>query len=238
MDYNEHMKTKAVIFGNNPKEAEEIVRNAGFDIVKEAKDKPDVIITFGGDGTIVLSEFHFPGIPKLTLKSSRVCNLCEPYENEDVLKKYMQGKYTVKKIHKIEATVNGKTLHAMNEIILHNIDPRRAIRYHMKINGEQIPKHEIIGDGAIISNPFGSTGYYRSITGSVFKVGMGVAFNNSTEQSDHMVLDEKDVVTISITRGPGLLYADNQEDSIHVNDGDEIVVHMSKNAAHLVRVTP
>ncbi len=228
------MSKKVAIFGNHPEDVTDLVKSAGFEIVEK---NPDTVITFGGDGTIVLSEYHFPGVPKLALKSSRICKLCEPLENEEILKRYAAGKYTIKKINKIEASISGKTLHAMNEIILHNVDPRRAIRYHMKINGELIPKHEIIGDGAIISNPFGSTGYYRSITGSIFKVGMGVAFNNSTEPYDHMVLDESDIVTISITRGPGLLYADNQDDSIHVNEGDEITVKMSKHSAELIRVS-
>jgi NAD+ kinase len=227
------MNKKVAMFGNHPEEVTDLVKSKGLEIVE--KD-PDAVITFGGDGTIILSEYYFPGVPKLALKSSRICKLCEPLENEEILTRFIAGTYKIKKVHKIEATISGKTLHAMNEIILHNVDPRRAIRYHMKINDEPMPKHEIIGDGAIISNAFGSTGYYRSITGSIFKVGMGVAFNNSTETNDHMVLEETDIVTIAITRGPGLVYADNQEDSIHVNEGDEISVKMSKHAAQLIRV--
>jgi NAD+ kinase len=102
------------------------------------------------------------------------------------------------------------------------------------VNGKNIGK-EIIGDGVIISTPFGSTGYYRSITDGIFEVGIGVAFNNSTEQVDHMVLREDSEVEIRIMRGPAVAYADNNEQEISLKAGDKIVIRKSDEVARIIK---
>jgi len=94
---------------------------------------------------------------------------------------------------------------------------------------------EIIGDGIVVATPsFGSTGYYKSITDSFFEVGIGLAYNNSTEQSDHVVLDENRIISIEITRGPAIIYADNQETSISLNKGDVATIKKSSQTAKIV----
>jgi NAD kinase len=121
----------------------------------------------------------------------------------------------------------------MNDIILHNKDSRHAIRYNLKVNEKPLGK-EIIGDGIIVATPYGSTAYYRSITDSYFELGIGLAFNNSTEQSDHVVLKEDSVVSVTIARGDALVYADNQQDEIDVTEGSEITIRKSKEVTHIV----
>lgn len=224
---------KIAVFGRHTTEIDNLAKSNGFEVVKE---NPEVVISHGGDGTLILSEFHYPGIPKLLLKSSQICKLCEPFSNEEILERFKGGKYKTRSIAKLEVEAKGKNLHAMNDIILHNDDPRHAIRYHVRLNDEPIPHHEVIGDGVVVSTPFGSTGYYKSITGSIFTTGIGLAFNNSTEQSDHVVLSEHDVIKIIITRGPATIYADNQDESISLTEGDEIIIKKSKHSAHIIQV--
>ena len=224
---------RVAIFGRHKKEVEEEIKVLGFELVEE---NPEVVISYGGDGTLILSEFHFPGVSKLLLKSSKVCKLCEAFSNEEILKRFKNGNYTTKKLTKLEVSAHGKTLYAINDVIIHNDNPRHAIRYHVDINGERNPKHEIIGDGLVVSTKFGSTGYYKSITGSVFDVGMGLAFNNSTEQVSHMVIEEDSVIKIFITRGPVTVYADNQEESIELKEGDEVVIKKSERSTEIISV--
>ena len=224
---------RVAIFGHHKKEIEEEIKSLGFELVEE---NPEVVISYGGDGTLILSEFHFPSVPKLLLKSSKVCKLCEVFSNEEILQRFKNGKYTTKKLTKLEVSAHGKTLYAINDVIIHNENPRHAIRYHVDISGERNPKHEIIGDGLIVSTKFCSTGYYKSITGSIFNVGIGLAFNNSTEQVSHMVINEESMIKISITRGPVTVYADNQEDSFELKEGDEVVIKKSEKETEIVRV--
>ena len=223
---------KVLIFGKETEGIGELLGKFSFEIVAS---NPDVIVSYGGDGTLMHAEFEYPGIPKLVLRGSRVCKLCADLPNEEILARVESGKYATEELIKLEAEAKGKKLMGLNDIVVHNGDPRHAIRYEIFINGRQVGG-EIIGDGVVIATPLGSTGYYRSITDSFFEVGIGVAFNNSTEQSDHLVLSDNSEIKIRIARGPALVYADNQPESIILGEGDEVVVRKLKETAKIVRV--
>ncbi len=196
--------------------------------------RPDVVVSYGGDGTFMQAEYAYPGVPKLLLKKSRICKLCSPVSNKDVIARFLKKQYRVESLMKIEARAKGKKLLGINDIIVHNQDPRHAIRYEILIDEKPMGK-EIIGDGIVAATPLGSTGYYRSITDSFFEVGMGLAFNNSTEQADHMVLRDSARIVIHIVRGPAIVYADNQPESVVLEAGDDVVLRMSKQRAHIIR---
>ncbi|OJI08561.1 MAG: hypothetical protein COX02_01630 [Candidatus Vogelbacteria bacterium CG22_combo_CG10-13_8_21_14_all_37_9] len=222
---------KALIFSDKINDIKALVLKAGFDLVE--KD-PDIIISYGGDGTFFQSEYHYPEIPKLILKSSRICKLCFQLSNEELLTRVMKGDYKIKTIPKLEAQVGTKTLLALNDIIVHNANPRHAIRYQLSLDGQAISPNEIIGDGVIIATPLGSTGYYRSITDSYFELGLGIAFNNSTEQADHLVVAENRQIAITIFRGPVTVFADNQEKTIELAEGEIIKIQQVAKVAKLI----
>jgi len=69
---------------------------------------------------------------------------------------------------------------ALNEISLHHASPTLATVFVPRIRdrGETVGFERVVGDGILVATPFGSTGYYRSITGGQFTDGLGVAFNN------------------------------------------------------------
>lgn len=223
---------KALIFGNENKKVYELVKKAGFVITSK---NPDLVVSYGGDGTFMKSEYAYPGVPKLLLRNSYVCKLCSKLLNNEVLKRVKKGDYTVKKVPKLEVCSGRKMLLGVNDIVIHNKDARHAVRYTVYVNGAQLG-NEIIGDGVIVATPLGSTGYYRSITDSFFEVGMGLAFNNSTEQADHVVLKEDAKVEICITRGPAMLYADNQKESIKLEKGDKVIIKKSKEQAKIIQI--
>ncbi|MDO8469950.1 MAG: hypothetical protein Q7S84_02960 [bacterium] len=200
-----------------------------------ADGRPDVVVAFGGDGALMRAEHDFPGIPKLLLRASRICKLCAKLPNEEVLARVRDGRYEVRELPKLRVTARGMHLDGMNDVIVHNADPRHGIRYRVYVDGREVGG-EIIGDGVVVATPFGSTGYYRSITDSSFVVGMGLAFNNSTEQSDHIVLPDTAEIRLVILRGPAVCYADNHRESIELLDGDEVLISKSPEIARLVVV--
>jgi len=223
---------KLLIYGKETAGIEKLAKKVGFKIVDK---NPEVVASYGGDGTFMKAENEFPGIPKFALKKSKICKKCADLPNEEILRKVFEGEYSVEKEIKLESIYKGKRIVGLNEIIIHNHDPRKAIRYEVFVNDRKIDK-EIIGDGVVISTPYGSTGYYLSVTDGTFEVGIGLAFNNSTEQSKHMVLKDDSEVKIRILRGPAMAYADNNKLEIPLNDGEEIVVSKSKDTACLIKI--
>ncbi len=221
---------RVILYGKNKASIENSVKSCGFEIVGQ---EADFVISFGGDGTLIGSESMYPGIPKIVLKDSQICKKCSQLSNEDVLLRIRDGRYFLEETMKLEATAKNKTISAMNDIIVHNDDSRHAIRYTVAIDEKPLGD-EIIGDGIVVATPsFGSTGYYRSITDSFFEVGIGLAFNNSIEQSDHMVLDDKRIIKLSIKRGPAVVYADNQDDSMLLQENDVVIIKKSEDTAKI-----
>jgi len=221
---------KVILVGRNLESIRPLIEQAKFALVNE---NPDFVISYGGDGTLMGSEFAYPGIPKIILRGSLICKKASLFSNEVVLEKIQNNQYHIESMEKLSVQSKGKELVALNDVVIHNKNPRHAIRYILSINDKQVGK-EIIGDGIVVATTFGSTGYYRSITDSFFEVGIGLAFNNSTEQSDHIVLKNESIIKLHITRGPAMIYADNQEDEIELSDGDIAIVKLSGQIANIV----
>ncbi|MEK7077779.1 MAG: hypothetical protein AAB928_01645 [Patescibacteria group bacterium] len=225
---------KLLIVGRKPQEAAALLKKHGgaFRIVNT---NPEAVVSYGGDGTLMESEYRYPGVPKLYLRNSRIGKLGHHKDNAAIIDHLAKGEYVISEHIKLEVSKSKKTLTGLNDIVVHNKDPRHAIRYTVSLNGD-LMGGEIIGDGVVLATPLGSTGYYRSITDSYFESGIGLAFNNSTEQSDHIVLGENRVVTIEITRGPAVCYADNQKKFLELKEGDAVRVEKSSQVARIIKI--
>jgi NAD kinase len=224
---------KIAITGRKTEEIKDQLKKHKIEIVEK---NPNFVFSHGGDGAFLFAENKYPEIPKLILRENSICKLCDKRSNSTLINLFLRNKFNIEENIKVEAIIKGKKLIATNDITLHNADPRHAIRYKTKINNKLMHEKEIIGDGIVVSTPLGSTGYYRSITDSIFYTGIGLAFNNSTEAFDHMVLKDDSIIEIEITRGPAYLFADNQERKVKVNEGEKIQIQKSSKLTRLVKV--
>lgn len=213
---------------------------AMFDLDIDNK-KPDYIITYGGDGTILFSERKYPGIPKITVRGSERGFKCNFNENEleDILFKIEDKTYKIKEEMKLETIFQGKKYLSLNEAQIHNSYPMRTIRF--SISMDNLPIFEnIIGDGAIVATPFGSTAYYSSLGGEKFDKGIGIILNNPHDfKRDHKIVIDKGFVPeihITILRDDGLLLFDNDENMIKIKGGDDIKIEISKVSAKFITV--
>lgn len=195
------------------------------------------MITFGGDGTFIGSERDYPEIPKFPLKNSAVCHICSTLPNETLIHKIAEGKTRPKTFLKITTEVNGQILTSLNEIAIRNKIQNITLRFRITTDpsNEQVPKDELIGDGVIISTPFGSTGYYYSSTRNFFSEGIGLAFNNiHNADPKPLVLPETSTITVTLTRGSALLSSDNDPRIVEIFEGQTIVIKKSPNYATLL----
>jgi len=209
---------RIAIYGRNLDDLRQIMQKISIPIVE---DNPEFVIAYGGDGALLGAERDFPNIPKLPLRDWRTSHKCPKHSEEAILQKFIDNKLKKESIIKLKATVNKQTLCGLNDITIHTNNTVSAVRYRIWLNG-QLYNNQIIGDGLIIATPFGSTGYFRSITRSIFQVGLGVAFNNSTEPLDHLVIADKGNIKVEILRGPAILCADNNPSKIVLHKGEYI----------------
>ena len=205
---------------------------AGFP-VREVTDRPDLILSYGGDGALLGAERAFPGVPKLPLRDRRANPHCPDHGEDATLASLIAGRLKKARLIKLEATVTGhaaQPLTAVNDIVVHTRIITSAVRYRVWLD-DALYANQVVGDGLVAATPFGSSGYYRSITHSIFKTGMGLAFNNSTEPTHHLVLPEAAVVRVQILRGPAVLLADNAPGRITLAAGTEVVIRRSPQVA-------
>ena len=191
---------------------------------------PELIIAHGGDGALLDAERLYPGIPILPLRDQETAPLCDVHYYEKQLDDFCAGR-TLKTINsKLYSSFNGSKILGLNDIFIHNHDRGKAMRYKVWIDGE-LYANEIVGDAVGMATIHGSTAYYRSITHSIFKIGMGLAFSNSTEVVNHLVLPEDAVVRVKIIRGLGVMVADNNPDVIEIPQGSEVSIRKAEEEA-------
>lgn len=176
--------------------------------ISECDSGYDMIICHGGDGALLGAEREFPGVLKLPVRDSATALTCSEHPLRKRLADLTAGRLKITELPKLAAESGNTKICGINDIFLHNSISCGALRYQVRIDGE-LYAPEILGDGVGMSTVHGSTAYYRSITRSIFRTGVGLAFSNSTVEISHLVLPENAMVEISIIRGPGLLIADN-----------------------------
>lgn len=217
---------KILLHGKNLKNIKGLAKSLGFEIVAA---NPDVVISYGGDGTLLYSERMYPEIPKLPIRDSLICIKCPDHDEKFLLKKLLEGKLHLKQYRKLETTVLYQTLYALNDFVIRNITPIHAIRFEILPSNKKL----LIGDGIVVSTPFGSTGYFKSITGGIFEKGWGLAFNNTTSQLAPLFFKEKDTVTFKLVRGGATLSFDNNPDIFNVDEGSKLVFKLSDKTAKI-----
>ncbi len=201
------------------------VLDAGFEVV-ENSGEADVIISHGGDGTMLGAEREFPGKLKFPIRDSVDTPLCAAHSVARQIAMLKQGTLKQTRLPKLIGMVNGRTISGINDIFLHNTNPVSAVRYAVWID-EELYGNGIVGDGLGVSTVHGSTAYYRSITHSIFRTGIGLAFSNSTELVNHLVLPESSVIRVTLQRGPCEIVADNSPERIALEENDEVIIRLS-----------
>ncbi len=215
-------------------------------LVKRRKHKlaknPDMVICMGGDGTILFAERKFPGIPKLPLKNSEVCNNCNGYDTpeDEILATIERGAYALEEHAKLRAEwMRGKKKMGeyvcTNDFMIRNQLLFQALRFQITIDDEIALSERMIGDGVVVATAFGSRAYYKSITKTSFSEGVGIALNNCSIEQRGIKTSRDKTIRVKILRMTADFAVDNDTLIETLEPGDEIVITASAEKMRLVR---
>lgn len=196
-------------------------------VVTNSPEEADLIMTHGGDGSLFTAEQKWPGKLKFPVRDSLTAPLCPKHGYGMQFELLKNGKLNECRLPKLMGIANGRECYGINDVYLHSRIPAAAMRYNVLIDGNMYAR-EVVSDAVGCSTVHGSTAYYRSITHSIFRVGIGLAFSNSTELVNHIVISEQSIVHINILRGEGVLVSDNSSDVIVLKEDDSAEIRQSE----------
>ena len=137
-----------------------------FDLENYELKSTDLVVTIGGDGTILRAAHKISGssIPILGINTGRVGFMSELESNnfQTQVQNYFNGGARIEYRFMLEAKIkNNNTLHALNDITLARGKFLRVIEISTEINGVHLATYR--GDGVVASSPTGSTAYSLSL---------------------------------------------------------------------------
>ncbi len=235
---------RVMLFGEEaPVLAPEIDQYASLLRVEEA---PELVVCYGGDGTLLAAEMQFPGLPKVPILNSHRGHRCIPHPPDEVIAGLAEGKlvsntYTklAGAIHRAAGNAADGRLTALNEFSIHRGRINSAVRFRLFLNDEPYQSgDEILGDGLVVCTPFGSTAYYQQITRGIFTKGIGIAFKATTEHVNHLVVPSDTVCRVEITRGPATLAHDSAPEYQTLEAGDALTVTKHPQGAVILTCGP
>jgi NAD+ kinase len=134
----------------------------------------DIAIVLGGDGTMLraLARFLGTGVPVIGVNYGRVGFLTAmPADDlETGLERVFDGDYQTVELSTLEATVNGTTKVAVNDVVVAGGTLGRMVEIGYAIGGEDLGHQPC--DGLICATPTGSTAYNLSNGGPVLVWGL------------------------------------------------------------------
>lgn len=140
--------------------------------VEECVREADMLVAFGGDGTILSAARSVGGrgTPILGVNLGKLGFLAEiaPETMEEVIGDILARKYVVEERLILMATspsMPGRTFHAVNDVVIDKSRYSRLIDLETYIDGAFAATYR--GDGLILSTPTGSTAYALSNGGPI-----------------------------------------------------------------------
>ncbi len=175
----------------------------------------DIIVTIGGDGTILSAAKEHPGALIFGVHKGDVGFLTEIGESDlcKGLDAVVSGKYSVESRAKIAAHCSGKKLgEALNELVV--ASARAAGIMELSIEIDRNMYGPFSADGVIVSTPTGSTAYAMSAGGSVVdpscKVLSIVPICPYTNGAKALVVPGSAKIRIEVLKGSGAVAIDGR----------------------------
>lgn len=213
----------------------------------EAIPEADVVISFGGDGTLIRAAHlcSLKATPILGVYYGRFgfVTQCRPGEVGAVLSEFIDGKAVLedRMMIRTELVRQGdvvESLHCLNEATVQRATTTRMLIFEVSVDGVKLTSYP--ADGVLVSTPTGSTAYNLSAGGPILDPRMSgmilTAITPHTLSARPLVLRPESVIELRVeTRGDAVLNCDGQS-RIDLESGDCIRIVKSSRVTRLIRV--
>jgi len=208
----------------------------------------DLLITFGGDGTLLSVARHAPDhVPIIGVNMGTLGFLTEIRVEEfpEVLDRVLVGEYHVEPRVTFEVAVAGPTrdssvrYRVLNDIAINKSAVARIIEMRVSVAGLFVSTFR--GDGLIVATPTGSTAYNLSAGGPIIYPTMGAVV--LTPICPHMLTnrplvlpDELDIeISLSTPDAKDIFLSLDGQEGFEISDSDRVCVRKSEERVLLVQ---
>ena len=144
-----------------------------FDTAKELQENADILLSIGGDGTLLntITLIRDSGIPVLGINTGRLgfISSVSTDQIDNAINQLLKKEYTLEERTLLQLDTNnqlfGETNFALNEVTVLKKDTSSMIRIHAFLDDEFLNSYW--ADGLIVATPTGSTGYSLSCGGPI-----------------------------------------------------------------------
>ena len=219
-------------------------KNKNFTILnhEEYVKKVDIVIVFGGDGTLLNAARKYLNyeIPILGINMGNVGFLTDiSTENfEKTIKEVLEGSYKIEERNLVSAKFGNNHLYGLNEVVIHSGAYAQLMRYRLNVNDKVV--YEQRSDGLIIATPTGSTAYALSAGGPIIHPSLDVwtilPMLPQSLSSRPFVISSNEKVELDLFDGPNdnaKICVDGQDD-IDIPYGEKILISKMEKTLKLV----
>ena len=217
------------------------------EVVPSAFADADLVISFGGDGTLIYAAqlCSERGTPILGVYYGRFgfVTQCTGEELGACISAFFDGTATFEHRMMLQTDLlrGGHvvtTIHSLNEMVLQRAVTTRMLTFDVAVDGHRLTGYP--ADGVIVSTSTGSTAYNLSVGGPIIDPAVNAmcltAIAPHTLSARPLVLSPDSVVHFRIsTEGDAVLSADGQS-RLHLLSGDEVQVSRSPRVTKLMSV--
>lgn len=233
-----------------PKKGErlDLPRQVTLSVLEKELSSADLLICFGGDGTILHAarDATLHNVPILGINLGSVGFMAELERSElALLTPLAHGMYTIEERMMLDVEVfRGDKLisqdTALNDAVISKGSMARVAE--MEVLADRVRVTSITGDGVIVATPTGSTAYSMSAGGPIVEptskgiIVTPVCAHQLTARA--MVLAPERIVTVQLPRGNRkyLYLSVDGGKAVRLSGGDRVDIHCSARCTQLVRL--
>jgi NAD+ kinase len=212
-----------------------VVRGAGVSCTKkQLAAKADLIISLGGDGTLlnIAPLVERPDVPILGVNLGGLGFITEVAvdELESVLAKTLEGDYEVEKRMTLEVRVNTKNgklrkFRVLNDAVIAKGARSRIIDLETYVGDDYLCTYR--ADGLIISTPTGSTAYSLAAGGPILEPALGAIILSPicphTLTNRPIVVPNKSTIQVTLRSfGDTVILIPDGQPGVRLNNGDQV----------------